>query len=418
MHAKNEYDIIVVGAGIAGLYSAYKIRHMAPHISILVLEGKKKKYIGGRISNDTFYGTVINNGAGIGNRNHDVILMKLLHDLKIECPDFTVTSQYAKTLHPVVDIKRIYLHLKDVYKSAPEKYKGYTMKEFTTKTIGMSLYKKFVTCSGYADYTDMDCRDFFYDYGFEHMYDSWTGVKVPWKRLVDTLCKKIGEDHIKASSKVVSIDEDKQSGWFHMETKQGQSYVCRQIILATTITSALQLIPGAKQHDSLYRQIHPRAFLRMYGKFDKTSAFLMKQLVPITTIVPGPIHKILPVDKEKGIYQIAYTDSEGAQYFHRKNRLENTEQTREFWCRMLETSLGLERDTLYLVGIQDYYWPVAEHYYEPLREPFKTRREFLSQAQHPMKNMLVVGEMVCTYPGWTEGALESVEAVLHKSWLL
>jgi hypothetical protein len=32
--------------------------------------------------------------------------------------------------------------------------------------------------------------------------------------------------------------------------------------------------------------------------------------------------------------------------------------------------------------------------------------------------MLVVGEAVSRYQGWTEGALMSVEAVLNKKWIM
>jgi monoamine oxidase len=38
-------------------------------------------------------------------------------------------------------------------------------------------------------------------------------------------------------------------------------------------------------------------------------------------------------------------------------------------------------------------------------------------AQHPDKNILVVGEMISRKQGWTEGALESVEKVVTPEWI-
>ena len=68
-------------------------------------------------------------------------------------------------------------------------------------------------------------------------------------------------------------------------------------------------------------------------------------------------------------------------------------------------------------GLIDYYWPIGTHYYEPLKGPFKTRKEFVYSAQHPEKGMLVVGEVVSRDQGWTEGALESVKEVLDEDWI-
>ena len=39
------------------------------------------------------------------------------------------------------------------------------------------------------------------------------------------------------------------------------------------------------------------------------------------------------------------------------------------------------------------------------------------KAQHPEKGVLVVGEAISINQGWTEGALDSVKAVLTKKWI-
>jgi hypothetical protein len=64
-----------------------------------------------------------------------------------------------------------------------------------------------------------------------------------------------------------------------------------------------------------------------------------------------------------------------------------------------------------------FYWEIGTHYYEPLPEEFEDREDFIKKAQHPLKNVLVVGEMVSLNQGWVEGALESVEAGLTKKWI-
>ena len=49
------YDVIIIGSGMSGLYSAYKIKQYAPKTSFLILEQYKKEWVGGRTSNDMFY---------------------------------------------------------------------------------------------------------------------------------------------------------------------------------------------------------------------------------------------------------------------------------------------------------------------------------------------------------------------------
>ena len=69
------YDIIIIGGGIAGLYSAYKITKLDPTKKLLVLEGDD--HLGGRAGNVNFHGESIPIGAGVGRKKKDKILMAL-----------------------------------------------------------------------------------------------------------------------------------------------------------------------------------------------------------------------------------------------------------------------------------------------------------------------------------------------------
>ena len=138
-------------------------------------------------------------------------------------------------------------------------------------------------------------------------------------------------------------------------------------------------------------------------------------MVPNYTIVPGPLQKILPMNGEKGIYMISYSDNNNALIL--KKYLENTSKNREIFCHLTEQSLGIPIGSLKIIAIKDFYWPIGTHYYDPLQNNFKNRDEFVYSAQHPEKGMLVVGEAVSRYQGWVEGALESVKTVLSKKWI-
>jgi hypothetical protein len=231
--------------------------------------------------------------------------------------------------------------------------------------------------------------------------------------MVLKLVQKIGPDHLKFSQNVVKISK-KDACTFELITEKDSKFYGKKVIIATTITSMQKLIPGASLPGSPYQQIHGQVFLRLYGKFNKESTEIMKKVISNYTIVPGPLQKIIPVNEDKGVYMISYSDNENAESL--KKYLENTPENREFLCRLIEKTLGLPSHSLYLIAIKDFYWPIGTHYYEPLKN-FKTRDDFVYHVQHPMKNMLVVGEAVSQYQGWTEGALESVETALTKQWI-
>jgi hypothetical protein len=235
--------------------------------------------------------------------------------------------------------------------------------------------------------------------------------------MVDKLYHIIGKNHFRFSSDVDEIKKIKEKPClFQIKTANGTLYHCNKVIVATTITGIQKLVPGADKKTSLYQQIHGQPFLRLYAKFNKESAEIMKKYVTSYTIVPGPLQKVIPIDANKGVYMIAYSDNYYASL--QKKYIENTPENRDLYCDLLEESLGIPKGVLKIAAIKDYYWPVGTHYYEPLKGHLKTRNDFVYKAQHPEKGMLVVGEAVSRDQGWVEGALESVNSVLDKHWII
>jgi len=406
------YDIIIIGSGISGLYSALNIQKNCPNTSFLVLEKYKKQWIGGRTSNETFHGTTIVTGAGVGRKNKDKLLIKLMKELDIHYSEYKSSINYSPLFNHL-DIIEIINKLKNLYRKHPELHDK-TFKQFFIKTLGEELYKKFIMSVGYTDYENEDVYETLYNYGMDDNKEGWVGLHIPWKKMVDTLYHKIGSDHFKFSTNVISVKKIKESPClFEIKCEDNKMYHSNKVIIATTISGIKSLVPGASNKNSIYQQIHGQPFLRLYAKFNKESTEIMKKYVTTYTIVPGPLQKIIPMDPDKGVYMIAYSDNNSAMLLHRY--LKNTSRNRDLYCGLLEKSLGIPDGSLQITDIKDYYWPIGTHYYEPLkREEFHNRDDFIYAAQHPEKGMLVVGEVVSRHQGWVEGALESVKAVLDK----
>jgi len=395
------FDYVIIGGGIAGLYAAYKISHKK-HVKILVLEKSPRKYLGGRMGVEIFKKTNIPIGAGIGRKNKDASLIRLLNELKIKFGEFPVTPVYAKTIQEKCELKKVFLKLKTNYDSEKDKHK--TFKEYALEFLQPDEYKHFTTCSGYTDYENESAEGTLFHYGFDDNYAKWTGLSIGWRVLLDKLVDKIGKENIQCFQEVVSVEEC--GNYFELMTKTGKKCLAKKVILATTVDTVRALLPGL----NIYKQIVGQPFIRVYGKFTKTSIPIMKEYLPVTMVVPGPIHKIIPMNPDNGVYMIAYSDNTDAMKLEKYS--ENNEKNRAFFCRLIEKSVGIPPNSLELTEIIDFYWQIGTHFYKPLYN--KTRKEFIRIAQRPQPNMFVVGEMISTNQGWVEGALESVDSILDE----
>jgi hypothetical protein len=387
---------------------------MSPKTNLLVLESNRRPYIGGRIGNHIFYGENIVVGAGVGRQDTDTLLIKLLKDLKIKYKPFPVSMHYSKQIKNPINVKEYLTKLRTIYKNY-QNPPSVTFKKFATEHLGSKLYNDFVISSGYSDYEDEDVYEVLYHYQMEDNASGWTALEIPWSSLVHTLCNKIGHQNIKSSTKVENIKKIEHSPCLFELTISGKqnitkTYYSNKVIIATRISTVQKLLPQMK----IYKQIHGQPFLYIYAKFNAQSAEIMSQLVSTYTIVPGPLQKMIPFSKS--VYMIAYADNKNAEIL--QVHKENTPENREFFAKKVEEALGIVPNTLKITAIKDFYWPIGTHYYEPLDHvKYRSRPEFIREAQHPEPGMLVVGEDVSRRQGWTEGALESVESVLNKSWI-
>lgn len=403
------FDIIIVGSGISGLYSAYQIKKTSPNTSFLILEKYKKKWIGGRASNEKFYGTEIVTGAGIGRKNKDKILYNLLHNFKIKTYDYTIDPQ-KNFIKDNVDITKIVNYLKKEYKNYGNKQD--TFKQFAINILGNDLYNRFILSVGYTDYENEDIEETLYHYGMEDNTCCWKAFHVPWKDLVLKLYSYIGEDNIKFSNKVINIEKVQNSPCkFIINTEKGIQYSCNRVIIGSTVDTLRKLL-----HYDIYNDIEGQPFLRLYAKFSQKSIPILKKLIKGFTFLPGPLQRIIPMNPDNGIYMIAYNDNKNTLLL--KKYLDNNKENRKLYETLLEKALDISENSLHIIAIKDYYWPIGTHYYKPLnRKLYSSREDFINKVQHPQNGILVVGEAVSRNQGWTEGALESVKKVVTKKWI-
>jgi hypothetical protein len=304
--------------------------------------------------------------------------------------------------------------LRSEYRKNPSEASGKTFRQYATTKLGKKTYDSFLISAGYTDYENEDVYETLYHYGMEDNEPGWILLYIPWNDLLEALIRKIGRKHIHTNTEIIDlkIKEETEDGLFHLVSQNKTQWKTANVIMATKTCVVQDLIPGANHPDSIYQQIHSQPFLRVYAKSSDKSISVLQQSIPMTTVVSGPIHKIIPIAPKKGVYMIVYTDNQGA--LELKKYIENTADNRKTWARKIEECFGLEKGAVEFMDIQSYYWSCGTHYYSPLKksEGIKNRADFIRKAQRPSSNLWVVGEMISTKQGWVEGALESVQAIL------
>jgi len=377
-------DYIIIGAGPAGLYAGLLLSNQ--HKTFKILERNKKA--GGRVGNKVFGGVEIVKGAGVGREEKDHTLKTLLQEIGLSPgPRHLVKKQFA--FEDKVSMKRVLRDLQKHHYTTKQTFRQYAM-----AILGKKRYDAFVKSTGYSDFENMGAREAMTNYGFEDDDDGWTTFQVPWKKMIERLCQKIGLENIMFGQNVSTL---RNLDDVVVTTEEGMTLKAKHCILATDICTLKRLLPNFE----LLKLIEGQPFLRVYGIVHVDDRIVMAEKVKTTTIVGYPLYKIIPIDVVKGVYMIAYCDNAGA--IALKSIASNTAEHRRSWQDLLKTVLGIE---IRLDCISSFYWPIGTHYYKPLEESLES---FLRKVQHPANNIQICGEVVATNQGWTSSALDSVK---------
>jgi hypothetical protein len=391
MHNTNyiEYDYIIIGGGMAGLYAGYNLKKHNKSFKIF----EKEKYLGGRAIMIDFQDKKVVGGAGIGRVKKDILLKNLCDELKIQLKTYKAKVSYH--IDNPINLMEYVENLKKI--GITKKQRSiFNMKQWLDKTIGD--YKIFSLTAGYTDFLKADVLDTLYDYGFEDNVAGYDAYSMPWGKIVDEL-EKILTQHIVKNYSIESV-KTLENGDVLINNK----YICKKLICTAMIPELRELFPDLE----ILKEIQTQSFSRIYAKIDKDGNEKLKEHVKNFTIVDSFLQKFIPMYQDKGIYMIGYNDNEFAD---KGMLLFDSGKI----CQVLEEEV--KRLFNIDVKIEDgkiCYWKDGTTYFLPLKKEYKDRNEWLEKAMYPYKNIYLCGEGFSKNQGWVEGALESVLNVLRS----
>lgn len=399
-------DVIVIGAGPAGLYAAERL--MRAGRRVLVLEATDR--VGGRAHNQTIDGAEVETGAGVGRWPHDKRLAEWLeaHGQKVK-PTHCALQYWSEKEHEFVPAS---MNIPDEARALPRpslvERRTLPFGAWLKSVAGSAYTRLFVHTSSYDDYLKADIVDTLDHYRFQDVAPICQIFPVHWDNLFSKVVKDLTTQGVRLHLSEPVLSVVREEGGYVVATEKG-TYKAPRIVLAIPSKPAQRLLArsGYPSHAALLKQVRGQPFVRAYVRFIGPPNFIEKHARD-EIVCSGPFRKIIPMDRKKRVYMIAYCDNVHTRFWKRLMRLPKRSAIAEVRAS-LHTLFG---ETFSIDDIHIYYHKYGTHYYTPLPEPFTTREEFLHAVVHIDRGFTMVGEAVAIDQGWTNSALATVARYL------
>lgn len=433
------YDIIIVGGGIAGLFCAL---NLSSKRKVLLIE--KNSHLGGRIEtfDEKVNGSRITYEIGAGRiASSHTRTMKLikhygLNDKLVEninkkihilgsqeyCDVMTDKNSYKKLYKIRKDEKFNIQFLLDKVIKSSNKYKKdelINMSLFNLIQLELSSDASQFLLDGYgyiSELIDINAFDGIYSlksgFGKHNKYYSMIGGL---KQLIEKITNELQDNNVDILTKKNFKEYSYNSKTNIFTVKLGgflneQIYNCRRLILAVPRNS-LRKIDGLHNSAKLMRNIYsvkPHPLCRIYAVFPKNNdnKVWFYNLNKITT--DNVIQYIIPINKESGLIMISYSDNLYADYWNAVRRQNSVKKILMLNLRRLFPTFNIPEPSF----INIHYWKEGCHYYNVGVNSQKVRDEILKP--FPKKELYICGEAYSKDQAWIEGALETAENVVSN----
>lgn len=423
----NRYDLVIVGGGIAGLrVGIASLQKGRPGLRVIILE--KYDYIGGRIVTHYKGGYQWEIGAGRIHKSHikvrDLIKRYGLRwytngETDVEWRSFgSGHDDMFNTMYRVWVEPLGALCTSTLAKS--------TLRELLHKTIGEKKTDNFLLQYPYRAEVDTLRADIALQV-FENEMGSWDGFGgcveglgaiirgmreefeslggkiVTGCNVVDVIDSKShnsyeGEDFVRTKSQSQAV----------VLTAEGQELFCNAVVLALH-RDAVADLPSWK-HLPVLSKLAMRPLQRIYAVFPKSAGGKMWFENIGKTITDANVRFIIPINVEKGIIMISYTESQDAERWMRmqnKKGIDVVERTVMWEIRRLFPECIIPDPIQFKV----YPWTSGCTYWLPGKYDVATT----SSNTHVVgERVFMCGESWSLRQAWIEGALEHADGLIGR----
>jgi len=447
------YNLIVVGGGIAGLYTIYKYLETVKEKNKLIKTKKDKiqprilliestSRLGGRIHtvykenpNDKSKKPLVYEAGGARFSKNHKLLFELIKEFKLESKLYPLKSEkvFISSDNPTKEIKitnqldkillEILTRIEEKQKQNPTLFTEEYLLSKTFHQIANEISPKLINefTQFYPYYSEiyiMNARDAIISLKRDFMsnvqyYVLSGGIEIIIEKLVAIIKPKIDIilDTTLTDFKIDTIDDDSNIR-YNLLTKnknnKNKNFKTSKLVLAIPSKNLLELPFIQKEKlknfsnvslKSLVKMVSPQPLFRIYAKYK--TPWLSHQV-----ITDSPLKFIIPYDNT-GLIMISYTDG-----LYTKFWLKLYQQSQKKLLEVLNKKVKELFPNIEIPEIEwldaNPYWESGAHYWIP-RKTNIDATQLENEIRHPLNNLWIVGEAFSNYQAWIEGSLDTAQ---------
>ena len=422
------YDVIIMGGGIAGLYSAHQLIKKFPKKSILILE--RENVLGGRIKTYTDKRMTVEAGAGRCHQKQ-IDTMSLITELGLAKHMFKIKSgDIYYDIHTKIPIDNPNKPLleKLVTNSVlvePNNLKNMSLVKYASMVLSNDEIKTIEDTFGY--YTELvtmnasDCISLIR----EHLSPKNTFyiLQGGLKQIIDKL-----EENLQTHKNVTFLNKHQVSN-IQKTTQYAQqdakrlpiykvsfnhreiTYLGKQIISALPKQVLEKMDYFKPIHRILHKSIHCGPLCRIYSVFPLKNGKAWFDNIPKFT-TNNNLRIVIPISSEHGVIMSSYTDNKYSKFWKDLYKKGGEHLLQKELVKLLKESTGIEnipppiKTEIFYWDCGVGYWTVGTDSQEistRINQPFPGEQIFICGEHFSHKDQQ-----------WIEGALETSKTVVSK----
>jgi monoamine oxidase len=465
------YDFVIVGGGIGGLYTAYKLHLQFPKKTILVLE--KENYLGGRVFTHHDKFMTVEAGAGRFSDKHTKLL-KLIRELGLDSKKVPVTGSVGYA--PADGTNSIYNSFADtpvVAKSVMRKTVN-SIRQYSSihgnplpllESMGMtaldvSLGNSNVPISGFIakvvlaskgeplsklqnisfiDYAKqvlkndaevqfiIDAFGYYSELVIMNAHDAIQLMDLlgPFNQfytmdgglgqIIEKLVLRLDSKYVKilknktVSDIVLDVDDKTNEILFDIIILENVRRSVTRVCICALPLWALKKLSISRHFSPLLKQVLCAPLCRIYSKFaiDADGDVWFKNMPKLTT--NNNLRMVIPISEKNGVIMISYTDNKFAKYWKRIYDKYGTDGVDSRIAKLIKESTGM--DIPKPINTRVCYWDCGVGYWGVGADSAATSRAIIKPFCD--FSFYVCGEHFSeSFQQWMEGALETSEKVI------